>query len=660
MTTAYSYVRFSNPSQARGDSLRRQTERAADYCRCHKLTLDTTLSLRDLGVSAFRGRHRDNPDTHALALFLKLVEEGHIPRGSYLIVEALDRLTREDIQPALMLILGLLQAGVRIAQLTPIEMVYTDKSGPQEVMLMIVELMRGHSESKSDRCQKAWAEKRKNAAAKVVTRKLPGWIAYDEDAGKLVLVRDRAATVRRVFAMARTMGMYRIAKALNAGGVPVIGRRTDAAGNPVRWSTITVANILGSPAAYGEYQPHKGRGKERRKDGPPVADYYPAAVDRDTFNAVRHATELRKTAGRGRRGKTEYLFSGLLRDWRDGGTMAYKAAERKWGTSLMPVGSRNGKDTPWSSFPAEPFERAIVSQLAEVKPADACGADGEAARRAEALAGEEAALARQIARVRDTLAGADDVASVVDALRAMEAKLRAAALARAEAEREAADPAAASWREFRTLAQVVGGDPSEEVRSKVRAAIRRAVARVDCLFFAPVGRERFAVVRVRFRPAGGRMEGPVRVYIIAYAPPHAGRGKVRTPGRWTAASFGGAESGLLDFSFDWWKPGTAKRTPKAKLPPAGEDNLFLDPEKYPEQRWVGEPARWTGKPPAEFIAALRRIATGDRGTRRCAKPKCKWAGRPDRDRLMPDRCPRCGAGGLEPVTEGEVTAGIIP
>ena len=30
---AYSYIRFSSPAQAAGDSLRRQTERAEAYCK---------------------------------------------------------------------------------------------------------------------------------------------------------------------------------------------------------------------------------------------------------------------------------------------------------------------------------------------------------------------------------------------------------------------------------------------------------------------------------------------------------------------------------------------------------------------------------------------------------------------------------------------------
>ena len=47
-------------------------------------------TYKDLGVSAFRSK---NSKTGALRAFLKAVEEGDIPRGSFLLVESLDRLT---------------------------------------------------------------------------------------------------------------------------------------------------------------------------------------------------------------------------------------------------------------------------------------------------------------------------------------------------------------------------------------------------------------------------------------------------------------------------------------------------------------------------------------------------------------------------------------
>src|ERR1019366_6467743 len=55
LVTAYSYVRMSTGPQLRGDSLRRQVERSEAFAAEHGLTLDTTLRLADLGVSAYDG-----------------------------------------------------------------------------------------------------------------------------------------------------------------------------------------------------------------------------------------------------------------------------------------------------------------------------------------------------------------------------------------------------------------------------------------------------------------------------------------------------------------------------------------------------------------------------------------------------------------------------
>src|SRR3954464_8676467 len=93
MPLAFSYLRFSSPKQAAGDSVRRQTGLRDAWLNESGAVLDNTLTLRTAGVSAFKGQHRVNPDRHALALFLQLVKSGRVPRGSYLVVECLDRLS---------------------------------------------------------------------------------------------------------------------------------------------------------------------------------------------------------------------------------------------------------------------------------------------------------------------------------------------------------------------------------------------------------------------------------------------------------------------------------------------------------------------------------------------------------------------------------------
>ena len=60
MPIAYSYKRFSSDAQEGNDSIRRQTAAAQKFIEDHPeydLTLDTTLSLTDAGVSAYTGKN---------------------------------------------------------------------------------------------------------------------------------------------------------------------------------------------------------------------------------------------------------------------------------------------------------------------------------------------------------------------------------------------------------------------------------------------------------------------------------------------------------------------------------------------------------------------------------------------------------------------------
>src|SRR5262245_930103 len=88
---AYSYLRFSDGSQRKGDSLRRQREFAVELCRRNGWVLDDSLHLRDLGVSAYRSK---NAKVGALAEFIEAVQSGRVRPNSVLVIESIDRLSR--------------------------------------------------------------------------------------------------------------------------------------------------------------------------------------------------------------------------------------------------------------------------------------------------------------------------------------------------------------------------------------------------------------------------------------------------------------------------------------------------------------------------------------------------------------------------------------
>jgi DNA invertase Pin-like site-specific DNA recombinase len=545
---AYSYIRFSTPEQAKGDSLRRQMKAAADWCERNGAKLDTSTTLHDLGRSAFLGEHRKNPDRCALAAFLKLVEAGKVPRGSFLIVESLDRLSREHIRPALTLLLQLIEAGIRVVQLIPVEAIYDDKVEPMQLMMAIMELTRGHSESavKSERIGSAWAEKRRAAAEgkpqpekrtnrvngmSILTHQLPAWVR--EKGGKLELIPDAANAVRRVYELARNgYGHSTIAKKFIADKVPAIGTSGE-------WARSYIARILATRITLGEYQPCK---RDGTPEGEPIKNYFPAVVTEAEWLAARSAAASRKPgktfiANGG--GLLNNLFAGLITDARDGGS--YYAAQRtdgykpgrnggsKW--ALINTRSAEGR-APCVSFPVEPFERGILSKLREIDPnelMDTTSAPSATATLAADLARVESDIAKLEAELEE---GGDSIPAVIRVLGKKEARRKELADALAVAKAAEATPVSAAWGEYQTLVDVLDtATDRADARRRLRSALRRIVSGV-WLLAVPRGRTRIAAVRVQF--AGCEHH---RDYLLVFNPVKA-NAKARTPAKLEVFAFG--------------------------------------------------------------------------------------------------------------------------
>src|SRR5262245_53852252 len=222
---AYSYVRFSSPQQAEGGGLQRQVKMSLAYCERKGLALDDSLHLHDLGVSAFRG---DNVREGALAGFLEACRTGRVPRGSVLIVESLDRLSRDQIRPALQLFLSLQDHGITIVTLQPEREYPPDRPDALSLIEPLIIFARAHEESemKSHRRRHAWgvAKDRARRGDGHVSKHCPAWLEVTEDGFRVR--EEAAAVVRRVYELAIDgLGAARIVARLTKEGVAPIGRR---------------------------------------------------------------------------------------------------------------------------------------------------------------------------------------------------------------------------------------------------------------------------------------------------------------------------------------------------------------------------------------------------------------------------------------------------
>ncbi len=555
MILAYSYVRFSSPDQASGDSLRRQTDgRAEAFCKRHSLTLDTALSLSDLGVSAFKGKHRS--DKHDLGKFLEQARQGRIPAGSYFLVENLDRLTREEIKAALSLFIQIQECKIHIVQLD-LETIYKhDSTDPFDLMRAIMELTRGHGESarKSDLLGQAWGAKKANARenGSVETTRVPAWLKVvgrrkEKDhmvGGQFKRVEDRVAIVRRIFDLAiKGCGIALIVKQLTGEKVPTWGRSGV-------WSKAYIRKILTGRAVLGEYQPRRGA----KAEGEVVANYYPAIVGVETWQAVQDAMKGRKDP-RGRTGeKVSNMFTGLLTDAAGGGKMLIawqtqgSGAKKRKTRVLVPASAMEGRQ-PTLSFPYEVFEKAVLWHLREVTAADVFGPEPE---------GVSVGLARELAGVEGRLRaitneltgdgsegedGTEDIPALAKAARVLEEKRLDLVKRLATARHAERHPRSATLAEAKTLLGVMG-DPT--ARMMLRGLLPQMLSDIYVLV-VPRGSFKLAALQLFFR------EGARRDYLVLYKP---GRRGVATG--WASYSLTGAELdsvGLRMFGGDLREPG---------------------------------------------------------------------------------------------------------
>lgn len=364
---AYSYLRFSTAEQSQGDSLRRQTRMAEEYASRNGLELDTQLTFKDLGVSAFHGK---NARKGALGAFLEAIDKGIVPEGSLLLVESLDRMSRQDPWEAFPVFQLIINGGVTIVTLhdartySRAEM----RENPMRLLESLIVMTRAHDESKvkSRRLKAVWEGKRARADQKPLTAIAPHWLRLNKTTGIFEVIEERAALVRRVFEMARTgLGQHRITEQLNAEHIPVFGRGA-------HWHRSYVAKLLSNPAVIGRMTPHTieegPSGSKVRHPAQAVRNYYPVIMDTALFEDVQamHKGVNSPLRGRHASGQVNNVFGGLARCPLCNGTMTLVNKGRKGGKPYLVCakakagGGCTYRSVPYSDLEAWFLERAAI------------------------------------------------------------------------------------------------------------------------------------------------------------------------------------------------------------------------------------------------------------------------------------------------------------
>ncbi len=309
---AYSYIRFSSPEQAKGDSYRRQRQAAEAFCDENGLELASSkeYTFLDRGRSAYSGRHLD--DEGQLRRFLNLVESGEISAGSYLLVESLDRLSREKVNTALPRFMDILNKGIKVVTLAD-RRVYDQDFSELDLIISIVHMSRAHSESsiKSHRLTKVWEHKKNLARERhqPVGHACPHWLELRD--GVYQPIVNRVLIVREIFRLGAEEGRGKraIAKILNERAVPVFGSAARNKNN--LWSDSSVGKLLNNKALIGEYQPTHIVNGQRVSEGAPIEGYYPPVIDTELFYQVQAGGAQRRLHKSTKQSKRFNLWQGV-------------------------------------------------------------------------------------------------------------------------------------------------------------------------------------------------------------------------------------------------------------------------------------------------------------------------------------------------------------
>jgi DNA invertase Pin-like site-specific DNA recombinase len=322
MIAAYSYTRFSSAGQKGNNSTDRQIEEGREWYAAQIAPLGIPLdeSFTDTARSAFKGEHVGKKGD--LGRFLAAIQSGAVSKGSILIVENMDRLSRQGNKIGRKLLERIVDEGVDVHVVSiPKKLTMGWEDRPSDYQEVDHELQRAFKESqRKSVIIKAGLKAKKHTDD--WAGNLPFWLQKVDEHGKrmkgsegytIVEIPEMAELVREIFRLAtQGLGSKRIMQDLDSRGI-----KCDIA-------LGTVGELLRNRAVLGEHQPLQYLdGGRPVPDGDPVLKF-PRIVEQTQFEMVAARLKgkkklcadgkLRPATGSHSSHQANNLFEGLLHD----------------------------------------------------------------------------------------------------------------------------------------------------------------------------------------------------------------------------------------------------------------------------------------------------------------------------------------------------------
>ncbi len=512
--SAIIYARFSTPSQEKGDSLDRQLRDCRAFCKSHGLTIVDEVA--DLGRSAYKGDHLSIGNLGKLS---DRIMSGDVAAGTVLVVEKMDRLSRQKPRVVQRWIEDICDRGLRIAICDPerwIDAAYLDE-GSNTIALVDI-LMNSHaanifSKNLSDRISRSWAEKRKKAQASGLrlTRTIPAWLYVDDAADRIRVHPERGAIVRRIYEMtAEGIGAWTIANTFNQEGIEPWGAvRKQKAAKVRGWNSTYVRQVILHPAVDGDHHLTAVVGKRRKRGAEVLRGYFPMidGLDSSLIARARSVVQSKGHASGGRFAPYgRNLFSEIARCAACGSPMTLTGrgvhSDKPAYLQCSAAKKRKGCESR-STFDYKALERSVLAKVLTIALNEGFfkADDEDILRLSNVVADHEKSFADTeairrgystlLARRPDDIRLAGDYDRMTGECDRLEHLLAAARLDLTKA-KGATDPVEHLRRVGEVIAAMSSADEDilRTARRRVQASLKEVVYRMECVATPRVGQKR--------------------------------------------------------------------------------------------------------------------------------------------------------------------------
>lgn len=497
----YSYVRFSSMKQKKGGSFKRQTEQIEEFAKIKKMPIDDTLNMYDLGKSGFRG---ENSKTGALGDFLRLCKEEKIAKGSFLVIEQIDRLSRLPWNEALVITHTIMEAGVTIVSLYD-DKEFSDAKNYDSAVQLMASLHQAHEFSKklSGRRKKTYKQRRNEN--KPLTSICPLWIKINKDQTGFELIKSKADIVKKIVAYSlQGFGDTKICQKLNENKVPSFNFKKNY------WQVSYISKILKHPALIGEYHPKEiVEGESKLIKGGVMKDYYPPVITAKEWLLLQ-SIRKRRTTQRGPNGKNvANLFTSILFDARDGFRLQ-RLVKAKSMSRLVSSSYRNGLSYKkfLLTFPYDPFENAMLYCLANEVQLSDLYVDNKINRlenKSEVLLAELAEIEKKISVCEDEIINGVNERHLIKVLEKLSTKKseKESEIANERNKQSTNENCVTELSDLKALISIKKHPSLFDIRTKIKSKIGKLIKKIYVIF---IGKKRSkfktAIVQIFFNTGG--------------------------------------------------------------------------------------------------------------------------------------------------------------